>query len=347
LLLQTAGAKAYSLIKKLENQKNEASDKQSFIDSAKKNVEQYNSGWQNIEDDFIARSVTNACVFNSYLENPDTEFPNLKYRTFGVDVRSSHAANEGVVKPFGEWAVIPPYEPNCRCYLEKTADKPVGKLTKINQKWANNPAMSEVIFKPANGYFKEVNTLKGDDKTEVKRNIELLKEYMSYNIKIEYNGKNIHVNDFHDQYDGAKQDAGAQANKDIEYAKLIVDLLKKDVYIRPHLTGVAGKKSPEYGIGTPNTLGDLKAPTSVLPTFISHGVEKANEQKCKYVVMDISVYKGDVNDLKDKIKDSLFYDGSPQNINIQRMILIRDKKIIQLTRKQIKNDLLNDLDLLN
>jgi hypothetical protein len=95
-----------------------------------------------------------------------------------------------------------------------------------------------------------------------------------------------------------------------------------------------------------STFADLKTPTSVLPTFISNGVERANEQKCKYVVMDISVYKGDANDLKDKIKESLFF-GVPKNVNIQRMILIRDKKIIQLTRKQIKSDLLNDLNLLN
>ncbi|KAA6347170.1 hypothetical protein EZS27_005339 [termite gut metagenome] len=336
-LLQAAGAKSYRIINELSDLKKQHTGKDDYTESAKKLINLYNATYQVVENKFAANSAGSARDYNEYVKEKDI-YPCLMNRTMGDnDVRDAHAVNEGVVKPVEEWTQIPPYDPGCRCWLEQTTSPATTNgMKNLDGKWANNPALSGKIFTENNTYFTGIPQ---EDKLPVKVNTEQMKEYMPYNRTIRVGEeRTVFVNDFADRRD---------LESNLKAAKLIAEKLEKDVYIRPHKQGVAGEKNPELGIGRPGILGDLKTmPHNEPGNFFNNQLKKANKQGCQYVVVDISKYKGDASDLKDKIKKAVIYKDQEVNQNVKRLIIIRNKSVIQLSRMQIIKDRFSDLDLL-
>jgi hypothetical protein len=338
-LLRFSGAKSYSLIRQLEELKKEAGSKEDYLHSSKKLINLHNETYQNVENKFASNSASSARDFNEYVKDADI-YPNLMNRTMqDSDVRDSHAINEGVIKPVNEWTQIPPYDPGCRCWLEQTTEPPTSNgLQNIDNKWANNPALNGKIFVDENNYFTRISLL---DKHAVKENTDAMKEYMPYN-RIEKVGDNsIFINDFADLKD---------LKNNLTAAKIVSKELNKDIYIRPHMDVVQGKSNPELGIGTPNHLADLKTMQPDSKNFFKSRITSANKQGCKEVVLNIDNYKGDATIMAEKIKEG-FYNkykkDKPMNLNIERIIVIREKKVVKFTRKQIEKDMFDDLKLLN
>ncbi len=335
-LLKTSGAKSYNLIRNLDDLKKQSKSKETYIEESKKLINLHNETWQNTENKWAANSASAARDFEQYLQDVDI-YPNLKNRTMmDSEVRPAHAVNEGVIKPANEWYQLPPYDPGCRCWLEQTTEAPTEYgLKNIDKKWANNPALSGRIFVQDNNYFASIPKLSN---VAIQRNTERMKEYMPYNTTEKIGENTVYINDFADRSD---------YSDNIKRAKLIADTLNKDVYIRPHFEGVAEQKSPEYGIGRQGIKGDLKVlPKEDVGGFFNNQVKKASKQDCKYAVMDISQYKGDASDLSGKIKEAFIFNGKEKNRNVQRLLIIRDNNIIQLTRKEVMKDMFDNLKLL-
>jgi hypothetical protein len=327
-LLKFSGAKSYNLIKTLQLAAGKDSSKENFLTNAKQIINQHNETWQQVEETFAANSASSARDFQSYQNDIDL-YPNLKYRTMeDDDVRPEHAENEGVIKPVNEWTVIPPLDFRCRCWLEQTQEDPNGRdIVGFNNNIANNAALTGKLFGENASYFQRIPK---SDKLAVKDNTELMKEYMPYNRTIEVGENRVLINDFAHLDD-------LQPN--IDAAKIVADFLKKDVYIRPHINNVDNYKNPEFGIGNKSTIGDLKTMKSAdSKNFFASRMRSANEQECKYVVMNIDKFSGNITELSQKIKGSFEWNGRPINRNIQKIIIIRNEKVMQLTRKQVNKD---------
>jgi hypothetical protein len=240
------------------------------------------------------------------------------------DVRDTHAANEGVVKPLKEWTQIPPYDPGCRCWLEQTtAPQTTEGLKNIDSKWANNPALSGKIFVDNNTYF---TTILQEDKLPVVIATERLKEYMPYNRSIKVEENTVYINDFAHRQD-------LEAN--IKAAKLMGEKLEKDIYIRAHVEGgiATGYKNPELGIGSPSIKGDLKTyggKTSFY-NFVQNAVKAANKQGAKYAVLDIGKREAYEYDLKHALRGAM----NEKNRNVKRVIVIHKREVSEFTREKI------------
>ncbi|MEA4981407.1 MAG: DUF935 family protein [Paludibacter sp.] len=325
-LLKFSGAKANNLMQDLNALKRSVTNKDAFIAEAKKMVSLHNETWLNTESKFTANKTSTAKDFQQFVNDIDI-YPNLKVRTMQDDnVRDSHAANEGVVMPVNECKNTPPFDPGCRCWLEQTTD-PVTKrgLTNINPKWATNPIQTGMLFSDQHSYFEAI-PLKSALK--VKANTELMKQYIPYNRTIKTIGNNtVYVNDFADLSD---------MDENIDAAKKVADELNKDIYIRHHIEGgiVKGNKNPEFGIGNPNTLGDLKTyqGESKLDNFLQNNIKKANNQGAKYVVLDLSKAFFNRSEIQNRLFGSL---KDSRNSSIDRVIIIQNDNVSQITRKQI------------
>jgi hypothetical protein len=130
----------------------------------------------------------------------------------------------------------------------------------------------------------------------------------------------------------------------IDAAKIIADFLGKDIYIRPHIERVPGHSNPEYGIGRQNILADLKTMSEGSGTFFKSRMKSANKQGCRLVVMNIDNYKGAAADLALKIKQGFEFGGKQIYTNIEKIIIIRNGKVIQITRNQANKGMFNDLN---
>lgn len=325
-LLKFSGAKANNLMQDLNTLKRSVTDKDAFIAEAKKMVSLHNKTWLNTEAKFAANKTSTAKDFQQFINDIDI-YPNLKNRTFqDENVRDTHAANEGVVKPVNEWTHTPPYDPGCRCWLEQTTDPVTEKgITGVSPKWATNPIKSGMLLSEQHSYFEAIPL---ESVFKVKTNTELMKQYIPYNRTIKTIGNNtVYVNDFADLSD---------MNQNIEAAKKVADELKKDIYVRYHIEGgiVKGNKNPEFGIGNPNTLGDLKTYSgdSKLDNFLQNNIKKANNQGAKYAVLDLSKAYFNSTDLESRLFGSL---KDSRNSKIERVIIIQNDNVVQITRKQI------------
>ena len=330
-LLKFSGAKSYNLIRKITELKNGSPDRETYTEAAKRMISVHNETYQKVEDKFAANSASAARDFTRYVKDKDI-YPCLKNRTMADgNVRQTHAVNEGIIKPVNEWRQIPPYDPGCRCWLEQTDEKPNDRqLSNIDERWANNPAVSGELFIEKHSYFTGIDE---KDWKAVSVNTDSMKEFMPYNKTIKVGDNSIFINDFADLRD---------LKSNIEAAKIIADFLKKNIYIRPHIEKEVGKKNPEFGIGQRNIIADLK--TMEKPNnFFSHGIEKACKQGCRYVVMNIDVYKGDVRELASRIEAGFIYKGKQVNRRISKIFIIRNGKTVQLTRKQVNRGKFGDL----
>lgn len=330
-LLKFSGAKANNLMQDLNALKRSGIDKDAFITEAKKMVSLHNETWLNTEAKFAANKTSTAKDFQQFVKDIDI-YPNLKNRTFqDENVRDTHAANEGIVKPVNEWTHTPPYDPGCRCWLEQTSDQVTEKgITGVSPKWATNPIKSGMLFSEQHSYFEAIPA---KQLQLVRANTELMKQYAPYNKVINTVGGNrVYVNDFADLSD---------VDENVTAAKKIADELNKDIYVRHHIESgnVTGHKNAEFGIETPNKLGDLKTfrnPKKSLQKFITNRISDCDDQLCKYAVLDITAYEKD--DLNIILKRRLCGELTDKlNKNITDVVIIRGDNVSKITRKQVNN----------
>ena len=168
----------------------------------------------------------------------------------------------------------------------------------------------------------------------VRENTERMKVHLPYNRTIKTGRQTIFINDFADLDD---------LKPNIEAAKITAELLQKDIYIRPHVNFVEGYSNPELGIGTQNLFADLKTMSENSKNFFNSRMRAASMQGCKMVVMNIDNFDGDISELQTRVKSGFEHNGKPKNESIEKIIIIRNGKAIQLTRKQAYKDLFNDL----
>jgi len=327
-LLRFSGAKSNNLMTLLDDLRTQVKDKQSYIDEAKKIVAKHNETYMNVEQKYVANKTSTAKDFIQF--NTDIEiYPNLKVRTMQDDnVRESHRANEGVVMPVNKCTYTPPFDPGCRCWLEQTTDEVTKHgLTNINPKWATNPTTKGAIFSDQHSYFESIT---GKSIQLVRQNTELMKQFAPYNKSIETKaGNKVLVNDFAHVQD---------MNQNIDAAKKVADELGKDIYIRHHIDGIKDYKNPEYGIGTPNMLGDLKTfdikNNNSIDTFFVNSLKDCSKKKCKYAVCDITLAtKEDIDAmLVRRLYGSL---GTNRYKTIEQVVVINGNKVAEISRKQI------------
>jgi len=330
-LFKFSGAKSYRLMRTLNDMSKQYLSRDEYINKAKKTVRLHNETWLEVEKKWTSNSASSAKNFKSYMDDADI-YPNLKNRTMqDKNVRESHRANEGIIKPIHEWKVIPPYDPGCRCWLEQTNEPATTdrKLTGIGDQWANNPYMSGKIFKDNHSYFKNIPAR--SIKT-VMGNTELLKQFVPYNKTLEAGDKKVFVNDFADTRD---------LEQNIEAAKKLAVSLNKNVYIRPHINNIPGFRNPEFGIGSKSRIGDLKTYEPIvdgrfvkLENFINNSAASANKQGVAHLVIDISQYEGAFDVI---LKRRLAGVLNPKiNRNVIEVIAIRGEKVSKISRKQVE-----------
>ena len=328
-ILMFSGAKSHRIISKLAELKKLCNTKEEFLGEAKKLTAAYSGPYLKTESKFAANSASSARDFEAYKEDADI-YPCLKYRTMGDDdVRDSHVANNGIIKPIAEWKVIPPLDPGCRCWLEQTVEPPTldRHLKHGDDKWANNPSMSGEIFTSSHSYFASI--AKADALT-VRHNSERMKHLVPYNTSMPVGKNKIYVSDFADYTD---------LTENIDASKQLSQTLNKDIWIRPHVYDISGYKNPELGIGKSNEKGDLKTYHQMangkpvtLASYVTNSLKSANGQGAKHLVLDISNYKGDiVVDLSRRLCGGT----NKINSNIQNVIVIKGSKVSEITRQQI------------
>jgi hypothetical protein len=340
-LLKFSGAKSYVLIEKMIAGKEMFADKEAFANQAKKMINLHNETYQTVEERFAANAASSAVVFQQFQQDADL-YPNLIFRTMGDgDVRPEHAANEGVIKPIGQWTQIPPLDYNCRCKLEQTNEKPNDRdITVKNETVANNAAMTGQVFIKKHSYFRAVPKT---DKRAVFGNAELMKKYMPYNNAKKIGDKTVFISDFADLKD---------LQDNIKAAELLAKELNKDVYIRYHIIpgNVKGEKNPELGIETPNKLYDLKTYRPVVEgknvpvkNFVKNSLCTLQKQGASGV-LDFSGYNGNKANLKSEISKSLS-ENIRSRVNVKNIIVAFDAKAYKISRKQIlANDFSNFME---
>jgi len=327
-LLQFAGAKAHDLMKQLDGLNTEKTKKEDFINQAKAIVNKHNEQWLSTETKFAGDCVSSAQEYASYMDDVDI-YPNMKYRTMGdADVRSSHAANEGLIIPVDEITALAPFDYGCRCWYEQTTEAPTSGKAIKGVKFKNNPYKSGKVFNDEQSYFLN---MADKHRSIIRDNTELMKQHMPYSQTIMVDDQTVHVNDFYDLTDGT-------AN--IKAAKKLAEELEQDVYILPHIENSAKlhHKNPEMAIGKTSYTADLKTfnpdVASSTRKFIANSVNTANKQACKAVVCDISKAP-EADCLKiaaTKLRGELKGTGKA---NIKKVVVIKDNTVIMVTRKQL------------
>jgi Protein of unknown function (DUF935)./Phage Mu protein F like protein. len=343
-LLKFSGAKAYNLIKRIEDLSKQGISKEEFERQAKNAASIHNEAWLEVEKKFVANSASSARDFESYMADADI-YPYLKNRTMGdSEVRDSHAVNDGVIKPIHEWTQIPPYDPGCRCWLEQTNEPPTThhKMQNLDEKWANNPVFSGKIFVGSHNYFASIPS---ESKKVTADNSEKMKVYAPYSKSMSAGGDSkVFISDFSDISD---------TDSNVAAAKTLAKNLKTNIYVRPHVNNIVGYKNPELGIGAPNSKADLKTFEAVrngkpikLDKFIVNSFKSANEQGAKSVVIDISAEKNDCKDIL--IRRICGGINKGINTNLKQVFVIANGKVASITRDQVSkrkfDEFLKDLD---
>lgn len=331
--LKFAGAKSHALMNEITAIDARAGmSKESFIAQAKSIVTKHNETWLTTELRYCSSSVSAAQDYATYLDDVDI-YPFLKCRTMADDdVRDSHALNEGIVKPVGEWTSIPPFDHGCRCWLEQTHEEPTADRKLKGIKFNNNPHKSGEVYTQEQSYFKAIPDNK---KGIIRDNTEQMKAFMPYNHTIKAGENTVFVNDF-----AHVADVEASVNA----AQTIAKALEQDVYIRPHIdnSDKTAIKNPEIGIGKPNNLADLKTfdpkKSGSTASFIKNSVTSANRQQCSSVILDLSgAPESNYLALAARKLRGDLSDKSKMNKGIKQVIIIRDTKALKVSRQQINS----------
>ena len=331
-LIKFSGAKSYDMMTKLDSLKDKKLDRESFLQEAKKVVNLHNETYLNVERTFTASSASAAKDWVQFVKDKDI-YPNLQYRTMEDEfVREEHAVLDGIIKPLDDpfWdEYMPPNGFRCRCFTEQTMDDPSVEtpVLEIPDQFRNNPGKDGCVFTNDNSYQQSITQ---KDSGDVRNNMELMKQFAPYNHVITTDAENkVFVSDFADASD---------LSPNVVAATQVADYLNTDIYVRPHTYSSNGVKNPEYGIGTPNTLGDLKTfepkKSKSIDGFLTHGFKDCAKKGCKYAVCDVSLAsQSDIdNNLVRRLYGSLKAD---KDSSIEQVIIINGKKTAKISRKQI------------
>lgn len=329
-LLRFAATKTHVQQKEIELYSNSIEDKNLYEQEAKKYLDLQNGHYLDVQAAWAARSAQGARQFQDWIADKDI-YPRVKFRTMGdKDVRPAHSVLEGMVvsvdDPFLDEHMTP-LDPNCRCWWEQTREVLTDFTPdyKPDPQWAGNPGKTGEIFNDNNSYNQKVES--NQVRLEIRRQAELAKEYLPYNRVIEAGSNKVYVNDFADLSD---------LEQNIEAASKMAESLAKDIYIRHHIDGgvVAGHKNPELSIGRLSTLADLKTfqGDTKFENYIQNSIKKANNQGAQYAVLDISKQKDFDMVLKRKLAGGI----NGRNNNIKRIVVIKGKKAVEITRRQIE-----------
>lgn len=251
-------------------------------------------------------------------------FPNLKYRTVGDErVRNDHELLNGIIKPIDDafWAkYYPPLDWRCRCDVVATAEDPTNdKEEDLPQpQFSGNVALDEEIFSKNGSFFKLLNTSK-----RAVRNAELSKLVAPYEVryKNKKTGKKVTESIFHDK---------TEIDENFKVAKVIVDSLKFNIGIRPHVY-VDKMDNPEYLIN--NKLADRKSPEGLNLRRI---LNKANDQKTEIVVIDLVNNSNSIAAIVKQLESNFRFDTNYPNIK-EVIIVSKDRKEAKhYFRKDIK-----------
>ena len=148
----------------LNNLLNVSTSREDFVKRAIKLDEKYNKNWFRTEYNTSQRLAKSGREWRDIEENADVyEF--LQYVTVGDEnVRGSHQALNGIIKPVNDpfWdSYFPPLDWNCRCRVKKLMSGKVTKVTKDlpkpNKLFTDNVAKSKKIWSDKHPYFKETN----------------------------------------------------------------------------------------------------------------------------------------------------------------------------------------------
>ncbi len=326
--LKFAGAKSHDLMNEISALNSGGITKEDFVTKAKDIVQKHNSAYLTTELRFCNSAVHSAQDYRTYMDDTDI-YPNLKYRTMAdAEVRTSHAANEGIVKPVNEWTALPPYDHGCRCWLEQTTEPPTNGLKLQGTKFKNNPHKTGQVFTDDHSYIANISK---PNKGIVKDNTERMKSFMPYNTSFKVGENKVFVNDFSDL---------ADTEASINAAKIIAKELKQDMYVLPNIANSdkLHTKNPELAIGKASYLADLKTfnieRQKSTRNFVANNIKAANKQGCKAVVFDLSK-SPEPDYLKiaaDKLRGELKGKGKA---NIKQVIIIRDNKVISVPRNDV------------
>ncbi|AJA67331.1 phage putative head morphogenesis protein, SPP1 gp7 family [Myroides sp. A21] len=253
---------------------------QEFREGVRALNRQFNENYLRTEYNTARSAAQMAQKWQGFLEAQDL-FPNLEFRTVGDDrVRPEHILLDGIIQPIESpfWKDhFPPLDWSCRCDVMNTAADPTpvnyDKLPKVNFK--GNVAIDEEIFTKKATYFKLLNT-----DTNAVRNAELAKLNAPSEVAYKAGKKALTINIFADKTD---------LKQNIASSKVIVDNLKKNVNIRPHLDeNIAnGIKNPELLVD--NKVADLKV-NFKQDNYkgIKNGLKSAKKQGTSTVVFDLT-----------------------------------------------------------
>lgn len=327
-LLEFAAVKTYIQQKEIQVYSDSIENDKLYRLEAGKYLNLQNGTYLDVQTSWAARRAQSARQWGEFQRDKDI-YPCLKIRTMkDEDVRHEHALLEGFVVSLDSPDIdkyITPLDPRCRCWNEQTRETPTDKTPDWDPKpeWSGNPGRTGKIFNDNNSYNNKVEN--NNIRLEIRKQAELAKEYLPYSRTIKRGDNTIYINDFADRSD---------LEQNINAANKIVDELKKDVYIRFHIEGgiVHGRKNPELSIGKTNISGDLKTYDGKgnFVNFIKNSLKSAGKQGAQYAVLDIGNQK-DISLLRRLLPGSL----DKQNTGISRVLLIKGKRAVEITRKQI------------
>lgn len=307
-------------------------------EAAKLNID-FNQTHLKTEVGTFQRAAAQVKKWAKYEDQKDL-YPNLQYKTAGDKrVRDDHDAVDDVIKPIDDkfWDTwYPPNGWNCRCYVVQTGKTATNVDPKGNPTMGfhNNVGKTARPMDEEHPYFifpkKEANKIRVGFE-ELKLKDPIYKE-------IYRNGKaKLEGSIFSDPKD---------VGQNISIGKLLVDQLKVNVSIRPHVNPaiIKHRKNPEYTIN--GKVADLKNINS--NSGITNGFKRAKDQMgtlASYrVVFNLdAVKKINVGSIIQQIENKV---SQNRGKKITSLFFTYKSKAIELTRAQILNkefDQLKDL----
>ena len=264
-------------------------------------------------------------------------FPNLKYRTVGDDrVRPKHKALDGAIAPINSTFWDKYYPPNawrCRCGVVQTAEKANEELpdqvSDVPKDFRMNVGKSQRVFKDS-----------GEDQHPYFEELKQLPEAPTNRVYTAKNKASINQNILADKVD---------LEKNYNDAKTIVDRLKMDVTIRPHISA-EGWKNPEYSID--NTVadrfqGNIKNGFKEKRNQVKKFIDKHNDTFDKKIPKAYSiVFNMDGQQLNyivaRKINSEL-----KQGQSLQFVIVVKEQKAVKIDRDMKFDVILEKLSSIN
>lgn len=297
------------------------------IEEYRKNAHNYsdkqNGIYLGVQASFVSRRAQYIRQYKDWQRDKDI-YPNLKFRTMNdKDVRPAHSALEGIVKRVSDPFIVEhatPLDWRCRCWWEQTRDDvtDIDPKYNVDPQFSANPNSIEKIFNDEGSYAQEV--VSNQAKAEIRKQAEMAKEYLPYNRTEKVGNNTVFVNDFADTRD---------LSDNLTAAKKIAKNLDYNVYIRPHIN-IDGYKNPELGINSENNRADLKtfSGDSKIYNFIQNGIKGAAKQGASSAVLDVSLFKENLETISNVIKGAL----KERNKSIKKVYVINGDDLKIITR---------------